>query len=216
MALLAGPSARADVSASFTSLNKTIPDGNPVGVADTETVNAGAGQQITGITLSLNISGGYNGDLFGYVANDSGGYTVLLNRVGRSASSVGGYSDSGFNVTFAVGSPNIHTYQSGSYNITAGQLTGTWGADGRTTDPNLTLTSDPVNSSLTSFYGTNPTGAWTLFLADMDFGDGSATLNSWSLDIQTAAAVPEPSAVLLLSLAGALAGAGCFRSRAKA
>ena len=43
---------------------------------------AGTGGIITKLTVSLNISGGYNGDLYAYLAGPNGGFAVHLNRAG--------------------------------------------------------------------------------------------------------------------------------------
>src|SRR5438105_1343509 len=79
-----------------------IPDGNPVGMSDTRTISDwAANSHITDINVSINVSGGWNGDLYAYVSHGSTGFAVLLNRVGRTSSSSFGYGDAGFNITFA-------------------------------------------------------------------------------------------------------------------
>ncbi|MGH2356927.1 MAG: proprotein convertase P-domain-containing protein [Candidatus Limnocylindria bacterium] len=50
---------------------------------------------------------------------------------------------------------------------------------------------------LADFNGENPFGTWTLRITD-DLNGDAGTLDSWSLDIQSRAAVPEPAAVALL------------------
>ena len=47
-----------------TSLNQTIYDANPSGITSSLVVS-GAGSSLSAITVTLNISGGYNGDLYG-------------------------------------------------------------------------------------------------------------------------------------------------------
>ena len=188
------------------SVNQAIPDNSIVGLTDSHSLS-GLLFQITDVRVTLNLSGGYNGDLYGYLRLNDSPLVVLLNRVGVTGSDPDGYADSGFSVTLAASaSHDIHFYQdfSPTYNGN-GQLTGTWQADGR---------SDPLSSSrgsLTDFNGLNPNGTWTLFFADQSPGDES-TLLSWSLDI---AAVPEPVNValgLFAALAAAISFAGQRRN----
>ena len=76
---------------SFTGINAAIPDANPGGYVNVQTVNLGTlpadgtTTEITDINVSLNISGGYNGDLYGYLVHSSG-FAVLINRIGRDGS----------------------------------------------------------------------------------------------------------------------------------
>ena len=171
-----------NVNGGGTSLNLAIPDGNPNGIFTTIAVS-GAGSFLTDVNVTLNISGGYNGDLYGYLSYN-GTLVTLLNRVGTGVGDTFGYSASGFsNVTLddASGNGNIHNV--------ANPLA------------NTAYTPDIGGNNLASFNGGNPNGTWTLFFADLSGGDVS-TLNGWSLDIT---AVPEPVNVALL-VAGGLLG----------
>ena len=144
---------------------------------------------IPDLSVTLNISGGCNGDLFAYLSHD-GGYAVLLNRVGRSSIDDLGSSTSGFAVTLTSrAAPDIHNSQnlSPSYNG-AGQLTGNSGADGRDVRPDLSFDSTPRTAGLNSFNGLDPNGAWVIYFYDASLG-GVSTLNGWSVEVQ---AVPEP------------------------
>jgi len=49
---------------------------------------------------------------------------------------------------------------------------------------------------LDSFLGLNPSGSWTLFLADVDGGGAQATLMNWGLILM----VPEPASAGLIVL----------------
>jgi subtilisin-like proprotein convertase family protein len=187
---------------SFTfSANVAVPDGNASGVALT-TGLTDLGGTITGLTVSLDISGGFNGDLYAYLRGPNGGFAVLLNRVGVTSGDAFGYSDTGFQVTFddSGGYNNIHFYQNLSYDLNGGgQLTGTWASDGRNIDPQSApslFDSTLPTALLTSFDGTDPDGTWTLFLADLSSGEQS-TVVTWGLNIET---VPEPSACALLAV----------------
>ena len=86
------------------SVNRAIPDGGFIGISDTRTVST-ALHSVTNLKVRLKISGTYNGDLFCYLAHGSG-YSVLLNRVGRTAGNPFGYGDPGLEVTFEDGATN--------------------------------------------------------------------------------------------------------------
>jgi subtilisin-like proprotein convertase family protein len=188
---------------SFT-VNQNIPQGDPSGFANTQTLNFSSVpdfSSIVNLTVTLDISGGFNGGYYAYLVNNSGGFAILLNRPGTTAGNSLGYADSGFNITLSGSSPNdIHTYQSVS-NPGGGALTGTWAPDGRNVDPATVVDTDARTALLSSFAGTDPSGQWTLFLANLDYGE-QGELVSWGLSIT---AVPEPSSVGL-----ALLGLGIF------
>jgi len=172
-----------------------VPDGNPLGWSDTRVITGLAGASITDITVSLSVTGGYNGDLYVYLQHDSG-ISILLNRPGRTATDAFGYADSGFNVTFNDSAPNgdSHVNFTGS-SILAGTP---WQPDGRATDPAIVVDTNPGTDLLSSFDGFTPTGDWTLFVADMSGGDTSnSQVTSWGLELT---AVPEPCEVTALAL----------------
>jgi hypothetical protein len=160
-----------------------VPDGNPTGWNDTRNVSdIPAGLKIGGVSVTFTVSGGYNGDLYGYLSH-AGALVPLLNRVGTGTGSEPtysfGYDDAGFNaVTLADGGANgnIHTYGGGLV------PTGTYAPD----SGGLTFAG--------TFGGLTPNGNWTLFLADLSSGGGQSTLVGWSLSIT---AVPEPVNVAL-------------------
>ena len=191
--------AQTTVTNVFDNLNKAIPDGQAIGVSDTEHLTFADPDfaSITDLKVTLTISGGYNGDFYAYLVHD-GGFSVLLNRVGRTDSSSAGYSDAGMDVTFSVSGYDIHDYQSVSVPLNGDPLIGTWGADGRNVNPASVLDTDAQTSLLGAFNGTNPNGDWTLFLADLDFGD-QGTLQKWGVIIT---AVTEPSTWTLMALGG--------------
>src|SRR5471032_3000227 len=86
----------------------TIPDNNPSGNASTLGVS-GLVAAIANVTVSLDITGGYNGDLYAYLSGPNGGFAVLLNRPGVNGASAFGYSDTGFNITLddSASNPDI-------------------------------------------------------------------------------------------------------------
>jgi subtilisin-like proprotein convertase family protein len=177
-----------------------IPDGNPSGFANT--VNLGSLDGIIqSITLTINVSGGYNGDLYAYISHGSG-MSVLLNRVGTGPGDSFGYGDTGFNVTFSgAGAHDIHNYQDFSPTFNgSGQLTGTWRPD-----------NSGGNGNLGVFNGLDPNGNWTIFFADLSSGEQS-TLLSWTLEIDT---VPEPITCALGLFLTVFIGVRLIRSRKK-
>jgi subtilisin-like proprotein convertase family protein len=185
-ALLPTPAAiysAGNVNGSGTSLNRAILDGNPNGISTTLAVS-GAGSVLTSLSVTLNISGGYNGDLYGYLSYN-GTLVTLLNRVGTGGGDAFGYATAGFsNVTLdgTSANGNIHNVENPLANTSYTPDIG-------------------GGNSLASFNGVNPNGTWTLFFADLSGGDVS-TLNGWSLNLT---AVPEPVNVALLIAGSTLA-----------
>jgi subtilisin-like proprotein convertase family protein len=152
------------------TLNATIPDNDPNGYVSTINVSGFSGPVRT-VDVLLNVSGGYNGDLFAYVTYN-GTSVILLNRVGTSSGNTYGYGDTGFNIRLSdSGLSGLHYYQDNGGQINgSGQLTGTWQPD----SAGVSFTSAYQNSS--------GNGSWSIFFADLDAGDQS-TLVSWSLDV---------------------------------
>ena len=168
------------------TVNLRIPDGSPLGLANSVTITTPI-ERLTKLTVTLNISGGFNGDLHAYLVHDSG-HAILLNRPGKTLAQPFGYGDAGFNVTFddAATNGDIHNYRftlsDNPDTPLPGALTNAWVPDGRDTDPALVLDTDPRPATLSAFTGLNPNGRWTLFVADVDALYAS-TLVSWGLQI---------------------------------
>jgi subtilisin-like proprotein convertase family protein len=180
--------------------SQTIPDNDPSGVAFAFNLAGTDVGQIQQVSVSLNISGGANGDLYAYLTHGSG-FAVLLNRVGAGSGNPYGYGDSGMNLVLtSLGATygDIHQYRMvagyGTH-IADGSL---WEADGR-----LNYTDSARNNTLSVMNGLDPSGSWTLFFADRSAADVSTLLN-FSV---TATAVPEPVNVAL-AVFGVLAAAG--------
>jgi subtilisin-like proprotein convertase family protein len=157
-----------------------IPDGSPIGVTFSGTVSDAPGMTVSELTLTLNISGGFNGNLFAYLNAPDGTHVVLMNQPGVSGENPFGASGAGMNITLqdsgAINGP-IQTETS------AAVLSGSYNAAG----------------TLTDFNGAALNGIWELFFADEVSGGGTSTLNSSSLGIN---AVPEPVNMALVIFSG--------------
>jgi hypothetical protein len=185
-----------------------IPDNNLSGWQNTQPISdwTGIPYFITKVQVSLTMSGGFNGDLYAYLSHDGGatgsGFSVLLNRIGRSSTSESGYSTSGF-INLALsseGATDVH--------FSGGAQTGTWQPDGRILSP-LSNASDfdtalRPGALFSSFKNLDPNGTWNLFIADVSPGSVS-TITEWGMEIT---AVPEPRVGLVISFVGIGAGLG--------
>ena len=164
-----------------------VPDNNFSGWADTRTVSTMPTGTFTRLSVNLQLTSGWNGDLYAYLVHSTG-FSVLLDRVGQGVSGVSsyGYGDAGMNVTLGAGGTSIHQY-GGSSTFTAAP-TGTW-------------MTDNTSGSLASFLSTSPNGTWSLFIADLS-GGGVTTVQSWGLQMDIVA-VPEVETWVAAALAGA-------------
>ena len=172
-------------------LNAGIPDANVNGYQHTLTVSGQTDPDhvVSDVNVKLNFSGGYNGDLYVYLSHGSG-FSVLLNRVGRTGANPFGYGDAGFMITLDDGAgPDLHNYGGNGGN----QLSGTFQPDARNVDPATVTEASGRTAFLNAFNTLEVNGDWTLFVADMSGGEVS-TLVSWELDIT---AVPEPAPLAL-------------------
>jgi subtilisin-like proprotein convertase family protein len=180
--LLAAVSSMASITTNFnyTSLPNSgyIPDNDPNGWASTINLS-GTGLTVQDVTVTLSVSGGWNGDLYGYLVHDTGGFVVLMDQVGKDGTHTYGFGNAGFdNITIASTGSSLTTLGVGgaSYSASGPISSGTYAAQGGTTQ-------------MGSFAGTSVDGAWSLFFADRSGGDISQ-VTGWSLTIN---AVPEPT-----------------------
>lgn len=191
---------RADVENYSFTVNSVIPDNDTGGLANFHSLTSSI-SNITDVQLTLNITGGYNGDYYAYLTHSSG-FTILLNRVGSTAGNPFGSIDSGFtNVVFSGSALNdIHDYQSVTDPLGGPLVGGVWAVDGRNVDPAFAVDTDPRTAFLSSFNGLDANGGWTLFIADLAPA-GQGTLVSWDLTITGFSAIPEPGTWLAGTMA---------------
>lgn len=219
LAVTVATTARAAVTSyDFNSINAVIPDGNVTGWSDTRLIEDLDGEYVHDVNVRINITGGYNGDLYGYLVHSTG-FAVLLNRTGKTSGDAFGYGHTGFDVTIdddaTTYNNDIHLYASLSTTPTptysgGGQLEGSWLEDGRNANPATVTDGSSRNALLNSFENTLANGTWTLFLADFANGDESM-LVSWGLDIDSELTpVPEPVTWALVGF-GLVFGAVQFR-----
>lgn len=176
---------------------------------------------INSVEISLNVtavsgSQAFLGDLYVYLRHESA-LSVLLNRPGRRPGESLGYDDNQpLAVTFQdTASANIHSYRLTLFGDErqplSSPLTGVWQPDGRTTDPDSVLASDPSLAPLSVFGGLPSEGTWRLFAADLSSGAGHQ-LDSWSLKVDFTP-VPEPRTWTMVAACGLLAFAWLRRAR---
>ena len=183
--LLTATWAQATLTQSQSFSGGTIADGNPLGTVFSGTYSqTGFNSPVLGATVGLDITGGYNGDLYAYLVAPNGTLVMLMNQPGVSVNGFGA-SGAGMNITLSdSGSTGIQGVTSGSV------LSGTYSAAG----------------TLGTFNNSTANGTWELFFADLSSGGGTSTLNGWTL---TLTVVPEPITwalgiflAMLLALAG--------------
>jgi subtilisin-like proprotein convertase family protein len=160
--------------------NLVVSDGNPAGLTSRLNVSGMSGL-ITDTTVDLNVTGGFNGNLYADLVSPQGKMVVLLNPAGMSS---GNYFGSGNTV---------------SLNITAGgQLAYTWMSASQTIAPSYSVPdafdAAPTSSTLADLDDSSPNGDWTLFVADLS-GGSQSTVVSWGLTVMT---VPEPQTWILV------------------
>ena len=201
----AAPAAAATYSATWNSgftAGTAIPDGTTAGWSDVRSLPIPADHVVTDVTVSISLSGGWNGDLYAYLTHPlTGSAAVLLNRPGRTSGNALGYADGVLNVVFsdAAAAGDIHFYQGvpGSAALIASG--GAWQPDGRQVSPLSVTGSEPRTAMLAGFDGMAPASAgWTLFVADLASGDVH-TIANWGLTVTT---VPEPGTSAALILGG--------------
>ena len=83
----------------FSGVNATLPDGIPLEIAVAGVVSdIPAGVTVGRLTVGLNISGGYNKNLYVYLVSPNNTTVVLMNKPGVGVNRVGA-SGAGMNIT---------------------------------------------------------------------------------------------------------------------
>lgn len=194
LVLALAPALRAGVhNYLFSGINSVIPDDDATGLSNTQGILLADGP-IASVRVSLEIGAAsgefaFTGDLYAYLQHGSA-LSVLLNRPGRRPGESFGYDDDRtLSLTFNDSAPHdIHSYRlplTGSETTPlTGDLTGIWQPDGRAADPSVVLAGDARSAMLGSFSGADPSGHWTLFVADLSSG-AVHELRSWGLEIHT-------------------------------
>lgn len=187
-----------------------VPDGNVAGWSDIRTLSGITEISVIDVNVALTLSGGWNGDLYAYLTHSSG-FSVLLNRAGRTFGSEFGYADAGLDLLFddAAANGDFHLYQTipgYAVSIADGSR---WSPDARNVNSLQVLNTDARTVFLDSFNGLDPNGDWTLFLADFSNGEIS-TVTKWGLEIMT---VPEPTVGSFMVLGGLMAAGRLMRTR---
>ncbi len=163
------------------TLDTPIPDGNPNGIQSTIAVSGLS--VIQDVNVYLNVSGGYDGDLYASLnlGGQSGTTVVLLNRIGATDLNPFGSAAAGLGDGSST-YDNGGTWYSFQLDDAAATSSDSYTGGSGTYQP---------SGSLSYFNGQSANGDWTIFFADMasEGGTGPSTLNSWGLEIQ---AVPEP------------------------
>ena len=190
-----------------------IPDGNLTGWSDSRTVSGLSYSSLSSIKVNLQISGGWAGDFYAYLSNGTG-ISVLMNRVGVTASDAFGYSDSGLNLKFADGASNgdIHLYQNVSGYASLINSGAEFSPDARSASPLTVVDTDPRTQYLSTFVGSNPNATWTLFIADVSSGS-TGTLTSWGLEFIGSSPAPVPETAAPVWLVGVAAAGSLWQRR---
>jgi subtilisin-like proprotein convertase family protein len=195
LTLLHAPAHAASTASLTFPVGAPVPDNNAVGLSSTQSITSTIGY-MTEVKVQIALSGGWSGDLYAYLTHGSG-FSVLLNRPGRSLLKIDGSGANPLAILFADGAAlDIHNAIPDS-----GAVSGTYQPDAREMDPTNCLDTSPRTAFLSSFNGLDANGDWTLYVADLATGD-TMTLESWTLTLQ---GVPEPGSMALALLGIGLA-----------
>lgn len=187
----------------FNGINQLIPDNDPSGFVNRQTLQFPTTDFVRDINVRLKIVGvdgdGFTGDLYVWLQHGSG-LSVLLNRPGQDIDRRAGYAnDSIWTWLDDQESRDIHTIDRTSKD--------SWVAaqpDGRQGDPDFVPPDHNRAVMLSSFWGLDPNGEWNLFVSDLA-GGGQMRLESWALEVTTADLLPEGGVSLLAAIAALVA-----------
>lgn len=192
--MLADISSAASVVSEVWDISERVPDNSITGWSDTRYISS-VSLVISNVEVFLETTGGFNGDLYAYLTHDTG-FSVLLNRVGRTEGNPDGSFTTGMSVVFSdAAGLDVHT---------ADSLDGIFQPDGREVSPFAVTDTNARTAHLSSFDGLDPDGGWTLFVADLSPGY-ETTVVRWGLTLTTVDAVPEPSPLLAAGVMAVIA-----------
>jgi hypothetical protein len=138
LALTSSLQAATTITETFT-VNTPIPDNSDLGLADYRNISAPGLTEIESITVGLNFTGGWNGDLYAHLSHSSG-FSVLLNRPGRTSGNPDGAGSFGMTILLDdTALSDIHTAIANS-----GLATGTYQPDARTKLPHTRSSIRPM------------------------------------------------------------------------
>ncbi len=196
--LLLPVTSQAATYAGTENIGQVIPDNNLSGLTSSVAVS-GDSTSITSVQVVLNLSNavaGWSGDIYCTLTHSTG-FSVLLNRIGRTTAFPAGNGNTSLSLTLSdtgLGG-DVH-----AATPTTGALAGAYQPDGRNVSPTSTtavMDAATRTASLGAAFNTmDSNGTWTLALFDVAPGSTMA-LNSWSLTINP---VPEPSAAGLAAM----------------
>jgi len=193
-AILTFTAARAEVFSELSTnfiVGTDIPEANPVGLVSRGFVTGlPVGALVTNLTVSLDVSGGYNGSLYAYLVAPNDSTVVLLDQPGVTEDNPFGAGGSGLAVNF--------TESAGESIQTAAET------PGEVTAGNYLPAGDFSNCQ-----DTPADGEWKLYVSDETAGGGQAILVDWSLTLKVGT-VPEPCSLTLV-LGASLALGACRR-----
>lgn len=181
MFIVMGASAAVIYQADYTRQGGlVIPDGNPSGVIIHAPVNGvPAGLALAGVTVTLKISGGYNGDLVARLTAPNGATRTLMAQPGVTPDHEFGQSGKSLNITFSDAAPQSIQDQNGS-----GSLNGSYRAA-------------EILGTLGLVSSASANGTWALFITDLASGGGTSHLNSWKLEFKLKAPLVKPALAVL-------------------
>ncbi len=165
---------------------------------------AGYTGTVTGITVTLTgYTHTFTDDVAALVVGPTGARAVLFNGAGVAGGS--GNAATNFTLTFsdtaAAPLPDNAAFTAGTYRPGQNEFPGD--------SLPAPAPAGPYATTFAGFTGTDPSGTYSLYVADFNAGDGGS-IASWSVTIEGIAPVPEPGAVLGAAALG-LAAAGWAR-----
>lgn len=225
-ALPADPASTIGTNAVFTGPGLTINDGaaaNPY--PSTLTVSGLANIPATGNNVTLTINnfsrpGGRPDDIDMLLVGPTGASLIFWSDVGSTATTAINItvtlSDAGTNFLPDAGTLTSGTFKPTNESTVQDNFAQYGAPAGPYGTPGGAIVGVGPNTFATQFNGTNPNGVWSLYVVDdVQTGETGGSIGSWSLSINAAAGVPEPSTWIMGAAVAAVA-AHSLRRRLRA